>query len=113
MKTLGEIINDVKDGKKPNYEDLRYTVVALSALHHFAFNSILELARREKEGKYKPSLFGLEWHAKERFDNFQAALKLPLKQYVGTSHDPDSTECQEWRAMSKRLLAKVTEEAKP
>lgn len=109
MKTLGQIIDDVKDGAKPDYEDLRYAVIALDALRHFNWNSLHTLATREKAGKYRADLFGLQHAVEERFNQQKAAFAVPPKQYVGTSHDPDTEECQRWRKMSKNILKKVME----
>lgn len=109
MKTLSEIIDETKDGGRPEYDDLRYALVAMCALHHFAFESLRKLAQQEREGKYKPALFGLDWHARERFNQFKAALNVPPKQYVGPQHDPDTEECQKFRKMANRLLTKVLE----
>jgi hypothetical protein len=109
MKTLGEVIDEVKDGGRPDYEDLRYTVVALSALHTFSFKTILDLAAKEKAGKYRPA-FGLQFYAEERFKSFKAALAMPPKEYVGPSYDPDGEEAKKWRAISKNILKKVTDQ---
>lgn len=109
MKTLDEIIEEVKDGFKPDYEDLRYALLAVCALYHFDSNAIRKLYQREQEGKYRPELFGLEWEAKESHRRLQTAFRLPPKQYVGKSHDPDTEECQKWRRISKGILKKITE----
>ena len=107
MKTLSEIIDETKDGGRPEYDELRYALVAMCALHQFAFKSLMDLASRERDGKYKPTLFGLDWTAKERFNQFKAALNMPPKEYVGTSHDPDGEEAKKWRKISKGILNKV------
>lgn len=107
MKTLSEIIDEVQDGGKPDYDDLRYAFVAVSALRHFDANAINKLYLREKDGKYKKELFGLEWAAKESFNRFKTALAVPPKQYVGVQHDPDTEECQRFRKMAKGVLGHV------
>lgn len=109
MKNLGDIIDETKDGGRPEYDELRYALVAMCALHYFAFKSLLDLARREREGRYTPTLFGLDWAARERFNQFKAALALPPKEYVGESHDPDGEESKKWRKLSKGLLDRVLE----
>lgn len=109
MKTLSEIIDETKDGGRPEYDELRYALVAMCALHQFALKSLMDLASREREGKYKPALFGLDWASRERFNQFKAALNMPPKQYVGESHDPDGEEAKKWRKISKGILAKVLE----
>lgn len=107
QKILSQIIDEVQDGGRPEYDDLRYAVVALSALHGFNMMALVKLASKEKEGKYRKDLFGLDWESRESFRRFQAALKMPPKVYVGESHDPDSEECQRWRKISKGILNKL------
>lgn len=107
MKTLSEIIDETKDGGRPEYDELRYALIAMCALHHFAFKSLMDLASKEREGKYKQSLFGLDWASRERFEQLKAALAIPPKQYVGASHDPDGEEAKMWRKVSKNILANV------
>lgn len=107
MKTLHEIIDEVDSGGRPDYDDLRYALIAMKALRHFDANAIMKLHQREKDGKYRPELFGLKYAAEESFRRFKAALGIPPKQYVGTSHDPDTEECQRWRKLSMGLLNKV------
>jgi hypothetical protein len=110
MKTLGAIIEEVKDGKRPDYEDLRYAVVALQALQCFDMRAITKLAQREKEGTYKAAMFGLQWEAEESFKRLKTALSMPPQEWVGPGHDPDTEECQAFRKMSKKLLKKVEDE---
>jgi hypothetical protein len=109
MKTLSEIIDETKDGGRPEYDELRYALVAMCAMHRFAFMSLMDLAGREREGKYKPGLFGLDWASRERFNQFKAALEIPPKQYVGESHDPDGEEAKRWLKISKGILRRVSE----
>lgn len=109
MRTLSAIIDDVQDGIKPDYEELRYTVVALLALRHFDANAIRKLYQRERDGKYKPALFGLEWEAKESHERYRRALAVSPKDYVGPEHDPDTEECQRFRRMAKGVLKHLTQ----
>ena len=90
MKTLSEIIDDAQDGLNPDYDDLRYAVVALSALIVFDFNALMQLAEREKAGKYNPAMFGIRYQAEHSFNRYKLALSMPPKQFVGTSHDMDT-----------------------
>lgn len=112
MKTLNEILDEVCDGGRPDYEDLRYALVAMKALHNFDHKAIMNLWIRERDGKYNPKLFGLEWQVNESFNRFKTALNLPPKQYVGTSHDPDTEECQRWRRISNGILKAVIDKQK-
>ena len=106
-KTLGEIIEEVDSGGRPDYDDLRYAFIAMKALRHFDANAIRELREREEKGRYRPELFGLKWQAEESFRRFKAALGVPPKHYVGPSHDPDTEECQKWRRISRGIFNDV------
>lgn len=108
MKTLSEIIDETKRGGRPDYDDLRYALVAMCALHHFAFKSLMDLAARERNGKYNPKLFGLDWASRERFNGLKSALAVPPKEYLGNSHDPDSEECKKWNRVCDAILEQVT-----
>lgn len=107
MKTLSEIIDEVDSGGRPEYDELRYALIAMKALHHFDSKAIRNLYQREKDGKYRPELFGLKYASEESFRRFKTALGIPPKQYVGPDHDPDTEECQRWRKLSLGLLNKV------
>jgi hypothetical protein len=108
-KTLGTIIGEVQDGMKPDYEDLRYALLAMSGLRTFDSMALMRLAERERNGKYKPDLFGLQWQWEESHKRGHTAFNMPPKQWVGPSHDPDTEECQRFRKMSKGILKKVME----
>ncbi len=104
MRTLFDIIELVKDGDKPEYDELRYAVVALSALRHFDSDALRKIAKRESEGK--PPLS--QYYAEESFKRFKAALLIDPKSYCGPQHDPDTEECQKFRKMAKGILKHVT-----
>lgn len=107
MKTLADIVEEVAHGKKPDYDDLRYAVVALNALPSFDQRAILDLYRAKKEGKRPILRFDPEHQANESFTRTQNAFSKPPKEYVGPSHDPDTEECQRMRKISKKILSKV------
>jgi len=111
MKTTGQIIEEVMDGLRPDYDDLRYALIAVNSLRSFDSRAILKLWNREREGKYKPKLFGLEWEASESHNRAARALNIPPKEWVGAAHDPDTGECQRFRKLAKGLLNKVTAQA--
>ena len=48
MKRLIDIVEDVKSNKRPDYEELRYAVLALSALNtfeHMAISKLIEFIK--------------------------------------------------------------------
>lgn len=44
MRTLNEIVTAVRDGERPDYEELRYAICALDALGVFNRNALMRLA---------------------------------------------------------------------
>jgi len=103
MKTLSEIIGAVKDGERPDYEDLRYAVCALDALMFFDLRAIMKMAKGEKEGKKKKLMYSAEWQYKETFNRRKAAMGKPPKEWLGPNHDPNSDDVQERRKFSKKI----------
>lgn len=107
-KTLGEIIESVHEGQRPDYEDLRYAVVALCALRTFDYLALQKLHQAKVENQ-KPVLTRDPSYAFEESHNrYRRALLIPPKDYCGPSHDPDTEECQHWRRLSKKIIAKVS-----
>ncbi len=107
MKTLFEILDEVKSGGKPDYEDLRYAVVALDALRHFDNNALNNLRKAKLEGKPVVMLYDPDWQARESFERFKKALGLPPKEYCGITHDPDNPEYQRFRKAALSIYAAV------
>ncbi len=106
-KTLGTIMEEVMDGLKPEYDDLRYALIAMSSLRIFDSMALYKLWDKERNGKYNPKLFGLEWQANESHNRTKTAFGKPPKEWLGTNHDPDCDECQRFRKGAKNLLSIV------
>lgn len=103
MKTLGEIITDVKDGKKPDYEDLRYAVLALSHLHMFYVQDLLKIHKKTKVDEP----FGIKWLTEESFNRSQKVMSTSPRDFVGKEYDPDSSQYQKRREMMRGLVDKI------
>ena len=108
MKTLGQIVEEVGNGGKPDYDDLRYAVVALGALRGFDQRALIKLAEGKREAKKPLLTYDAEHQANESLNRAKWAFSKPPKEYVGPEHDPDTEECQRFRRLSKAILAKVT-----
>lgn len=104
MKTLREIIEAVKDGEKPDYEDLLYGLLALSHLHAFDSQDMLKVY---KKAQNDDSPFGLKFLAEESFNRSKCAMNVPPKEYVGDSHDPSNPEYQRERQLFGKLIDKI------
>jgi len=97
MRTLNEIINAVKFGEHPDYEELYYTVVALDILHTMALKGMYDLATKSYDDDIK-ALKVETMHNTVR----TAVSKLP-KEWLGTSFDPKTEEYQRQRNISLKI----------
>jgi len=64
MRTLYEIIEDVKDNKKPDYEEIRYALL----VYNFLFNFEHEKLRSELLKEERPDKAIREIKAQDSFD---------------------------------------------
>lgn len=103
-KTLLEIIEAVKDGEKPAYEDLLYGLLALAHLQTFDGQDMLEVYSKSPDVP-----FGLKFLAEENFNRRKRALAVPPKEYIGDSFDPANPAYQEERKMLNKLANKIFE----
>jgi hypothetical protein len=110
-KTLLEIIEQVKDAGRPDYEDLRYALLATDALRHYDHHAVIRLWQRELGGKYRADLFGLKHEVDESFRRTKAFMAKPPKDVVGSANDPDNPEYQRMRRTAFKVLEKVLEKA--
>lgn len=101
MKTLIEILEEVKDGGRPEYDDLRYALLIMDFWEFKLFNYVLmDLYGKEKLDKFGKLRF--EIHYKSR----QKSFNMSPKQAIG-SFDPDLPGRQEERAMHKKIGNKL------
>lgn len=114
--TLNEIIEAVRNGEKPEYDDLRYAVCALDALSTFDRMAFMRLSRAEREGKEKTWTASAQWQWEEHFNRHKRAGVVPPKDYVGWNNDPDNPDFLARRKASMRVmdaaLATPSEESK-
>jgi len=106
MKTLREIIEAVKDGKKPEYDELRYALLALSFLHSLDSQYILKVYQKSTDDKP----FGLKFLAEESFNRSKRAYAIPPKEYVGDNWNPDNPDYQKQRQRYKKLIDMILDE---
>ncbi len=101
-KTLGDIVEAVKDGERPEYDELLYAVIALESLRHFNHSALLRLSSD------KPSIINnAEYQAEESFRRDKGAMSTPPIKWVGWNHDPKNPDYQKTRKISKKLFTKV------
>ncbi len=97
MKTTLEIIEAVKDGKKPEYDELRYALLVMDYLegdiHRFV---LLDLLGKNKLQGFDKTRFEMKYKSRQNILNNDA------KKAIG-SFDPDLPERQEERALHKKI----------
>jgi len=92
MRTLGEIVDAVRDGERPDYEELRYAVCALEALLTFDRIAFGRLAEAEMEQR-KPLLTrSAKWQFGEWLSRVQRARAKSPKEWVGWNNDPENPD---------------------
>lgn len=97
VKTLAEIITECKDGKMPEYDELRYAVVALDIL----------LAQTNRDLRQASSLKSefLRRFALQRSDEVKhIAYNNPPKEWLGEMYDPDNPDTQRRRNALRGVL---------
>lgn len=103
-KTLFEIISAVRDGERPDYEDLRYAICAMEALSTFDGMAFRKLAQAEREGKKPALVYSAQFQWEEHFRRHKTAGEKPPKEYVGWNNDPDNPEFLRRRKLSQRVF---------
>ena len=103
MRILLEIIEEVKDGGRPDYDELRYALLAYQAMFFFDHKNLLEELTREKPRQR----FIKKMMADNSFNMLKNALNKSPKEWLGPNHDPDNQGCQEFRKSANKLFDKV------
>jgi hypothetical protein len=101
-KTLSEIIESCKDGERPEYDELRFAVLALSHIQSFNFQDMLKVYQKSPD---EP--FGLKRIAEESFNRTKRVMAVPPKEYLGDNWNPDKPEYQKQRKVMRRLANKI------
>ena len=105
--TLHQIICDVRDGKRPDYEDLRYAICALEALTTFDEMAFEKLAEAEQELKRPFLTTSAVWQYEESLDRHRRARAVHPKTYVGWNNDPDNPEFLKRRQAAIELVERL------
>lgn len=106
MKTLFEIITEIKAGQKPNYDELKYSVLALDALLYFDSKQVRDAAADYMAGKVS-KIMTPEFRYNESFRRNKAAFEKNPKEYVGWNNDPENPEYLKRVIDSNRLFEKI------
>lgn len=99
MRTLGEILDMVQTGQKPEYDELRLTVEVLRNLLMITGLGGISLPPKEDAS-------GIDWtkiHQEQNIKIFRAACLRSPVDYLGWNNNPDNPEYQKRIKASKRL----------
>ena len=97
MRTIGETIDDVRDGKRPEYEELLYSLCVMATASHMDGVHI-----RQMVGKGNLEM-RVKMLAKSNFDKWKAIHNANPIEYLGDDI-PSNPEYQDRRDKSKKLL---------
>lgn len=99
MKTLSEIIDQIKSGDKPTYDELLYSVLALESLHDMDIRSFYESTKQKAMMK--------KLCIEESFRRNKNAYCKNPKKWLGVENDPENHEYQKMRELSIKILKKL------
>lgn len=107
MKTTIEIIEAVKDGERPDYDELRYALLVMDYLegdiHRFV---LLDLFGKDKLQGFDKKHFEMKYESRQKILNNDA------KKAIG-SFDPDMPRYQAQREIHKRIGERFFEDREP
>ncbi|BFH59446.1 hypothetical protein [Paenibacillus azoreducens] len=90
MRNLVEILEEVKHGNKPEYEELLYALLAYASMFNIEHRQLREELMRDKP----QPLFLRDMKLKNSFDMYKRALNTDPKDWLGWSNDPENPEYQ-------------------
>jgi len=105
MRTLSEILEAIKSGEKPGYEECYWAVLALDSLNHFNFVAL------ERLSEYKKGPFGPGFEFQESFNREKAALDKSPREWVGWTYDPSNPDYQQSRRAALSVFETVANRA--
>lgn len=110
-KSLDQILQETRTGGRPEYDELRYALLAMEALFTFASRGISNLALAQHENKAPLLVYSAAFQHDENRRRLGAALSKPPKEWLGPNHDPDDPAVQERRKAAVRLFESMMNSA--
>ncbi len=107
MNNLQDIIGLIKEGRTPDYEELRYSVLALNSLLFFESRAIIALSRAQKEKKQPVLSNNPTWQEEESFERRKRVMLMPPNEYIGWDNDPQNPRYIERVEQSKLIVEKL------
>ncbi|MEK4882657.1 MULTISPECIES: hypothetical protein [Paenibacillus] len=103
MRTLFEIVEDAKDGKSPENNELLYALLVYCSMFNIEHRQLREELMRDQP---QPQ-FLRDMKLKSMFDMFNTALEKSPKEYLGWNNDPANQDYLRQRVEGKKLVDKI------
>ena len=104
MRNLADIIEDCKTNGRPDYDELRYSVLVMTG--------IINLVNYELASLYVDGKMPNEFIRKMKLEKgvctmYGNALNKSPKEYLGWNNDPDNPDYQRFHAIGTKLVDKA------
>jgi hypothetical protein len=104
MRTLYDIIEATKKNERPEYDELRYSILVMTG--------ILNLVNHELAEIYVTGKMPSEFSRKLKLSGgsvtmYGEALRKPPKEYLGWNNDPENPDYQRFHEIGLKLVDKA------
>jgi len=103
VRNLSEIIEECKTNGRPEYDELRYSVIALVSMLNMDHKNLHEELMREKP----LSDFLKKMKSDNSHNMYRNALNKSPKDWLGWNNDPENPDYQKFHAMGTKLIEKA------
>ena len=107
MRSMLEIICAVKDSKPVTEEELRMTVLGMSAMKYFIGDDLDKLIDAVEKGDQRIIKFRATTAKKEQEIRF-TSMKMDVLKYLGPRNIPGNKEYEERMRMSRKIFKDAT-----
>ena len=109
MRSINKIIVAVQENQPVTEEELRFTILAFSAME-FLNSRVIERLVAAIDAKHQFSMDLWSTHAKKEFEIRSKSNKMPPDEYLGPGYIPGTPEYEQRRSIAKKVFEKVTGE---
>lgn len=102
MRPLVEIIESLKDGEKPTYDELYFSLLVVNNLSTMDITTIREIQANKNQLRFTMFPPYDECH-----NRWHRALNADPQVYLGPNNTPGNPEHDRFRRMAKNILKKV------
>lgn len=108
MRSTLDIIIAVKDSQPVTEQELKYALLALSAMNHFAERDIDNMLDAIETGRQDLITLRASFVNQSRETRRFKSMKLPVDKYLGPNNIPGSPEYEKRMKMNKAIFKKAT-----